>query len=372
MDISNISLTQLLPYDLIKKVKHAEVTKGVEEYRTILNVTVEACASYALSPRVCDSLVGENNCHTRTILTCLTHRKLHDMSNVEKRTNAVLKKMSLIQVKGSLDKIINQNDLNVTLDKDEMFLIQSYFLFLMKTTEASDSLFTIEKADHKKILEKGKVTASFAHKFQSHLRKSLATASVQFVKERAKQLEDRVLSDMTSDKFTYNYNDLPCLPMFWTCKTVFTVALREKIPLVFQAKFMKQEEKGYICIDKETVLFKATKESYVFSEVQEEDLSYAGCVVEGAVVQKEGVGFCNKKIWKEWMQTVSPIDVILAGAADHRQYPDAKGDEMIHDIKDEELERFRILADKNGFSVRNPTGFFIQHVYSELLGKIFS
>lgn len=60
------------------------------------------------------------------------------------------------------------------------------------------------------------------------------------------------------------------------------------------------------------------------------------------------------------------IDVILAGAADHRQY-------LTQDtasIEDEEFNRYRQMAREEGFALTNPTTFFIQHVYATVIGQL--
>ena len=57
------------------------------------------------------------------------------------------------------------------------------------------------------------------------------------------------------------------------------------------------------------------------------------------------------------------LGVIFAGAADHRQYPDPEEDLRIEQLGDEEFEGYRKMARANGYSLENPSTFFIQHVY---------
>jgi cobalamin biosynthesis protein CbiG len=63
--------------------------------------------------------------------------------------------------------------------------------------------------------------------------------------------------------------------------------------------------------------------------------------------------------------------VILAGAADHPQYPDAKLDDLIYQTQDSEYLKHRRFAKVAGFSLDNPTTFFIQHVYCSQVNQIF-
>lgn len=64
------------------------------------------------------------------------------------------------------------------------------------------------------------------------------------------------------------------------------------------------------------------------------------------------------------------LGVILAGAADHRQYPDPEEDRRIEELGDEEFESYRKMARANGYALEDPSTFFIQHVYSTTVGKI--
>ena len=62
--------------------------------------------------------------------------------------------------------------------------------------------------------------------------------------------------------------------------------------------------------------------------------------------------------------------VILAGAADHRQYPDSEEDRRIEVLGDEEFESYRTLARSSGYALENPSIFFIQHVYPSVVGNL--
>ena len=64
------------------------------------------------------------------------------------------------------------------------------------------------------------------------------------------------------------------------------------------------------------------------------------------------------------------IGVILAGAADHRQYPNVEEDHRIETLKDEEYEGYKAISRREGYSLENPGMFFIQHVYAATVGSI--
>jgi hypothetical protein len=68
--------------------------------------------------------------------------------------------------------------------------------------------------------------------------------------------------------------------------------------------------------------------------------------------------------------TTQKLGVILAGAADHRQYPDSEEDRRIEELGDEEFESYRTMARSRGYALENPGMFFIQHVYPSVVGNL--
>jgi hypothetical protein len=67
--------------------------------------------------------------------------------------------------------------------------------------------------------------------------------------------------------------------------------------------------------------------------------------------------------WLEEIMAHSIFEVILAGAADHRQYPNPHFDEEFTLELASEYHRYKAFAQNHGFSIKNPSKFFIQHVY---------
>ncbi|MBS0620639.1 MAG: hypothetical protein JSS61_04170 [Verrucomicrobia bacterium] len=70
------------------------------------------------------------------------------------------------------------------------------------------------------------------------------------------------------------------------------------------------------------------------------------------------------------MISAQNLGAILAGAADHRQYPDPKEDRRIEELEDGEFESYRKMARASGYALENPSTFFIQHVYPITVGKL--
>jgi hypothetical protein len=65
-------------------------------------------------------------------------------------------------------------------------------------------------------------------------------------------------------------------------------------------------------------------------------------------------------LWHETVNSTALEDIVLAGAASHPQYP---SDLPFNEVEDEEYLFYQKLANQEGFSLDNPSTFFIQHVY---------
>jgi hypothetical protein len=280
----------------------------------------------------------------------------------------------LMRSERSLKNIIAEEHLDIFLTADEMFLLQSFLLSEMKTVSDTskqfDSIYRIEASDPKKMSKFGDVSVSFARNLLSQLKRAVSTASVQFVRSCACRLQDKALMKMVSDQFTVLENTLPCTPMFWTYKTLLLAAQEQGIPLVIHVKFVEKESQGYTVVDEDCIVFQGD-ENTPFTEV---DLSQAdpdqpACVIQGIAVSENGKGFAE---WRALLKETSAMDVILAGAADHRQFPDQAQDALIEALNDEEYQNYKTMAKQRGFSDENPATFFIQHVYAACVGKIVS
>jgi hypothetical protein len=149
------------------------------------------------------------------------------------------------------------------------------------------------------------------------------------------------------------------------------IAQRENIPLILVKKFLDKVGEEYQVKDQEILFFKPLfgEKQYTYSptEPSREDLQSPALVIQGFVDLDRCQGnFCKMK-WKDTLLQNSVIDIILAGAADHRQYPDEGREVPIHDS---EYEKYKEIACKKGFSLDNPITFFINHVYASQVGRL--
>ena len=380
-------LSGLLPYEA-KQKRNACLQKGLKEYQSLLRAFLESLHCWnSREFEKFDGLVGENACEIRA--TCLSMLALSDELRVPFLMNQILLALDKIEnllSAGSINRLmmgdtslktlLEREDLDIVLTNEEMFVLQAYLLCTMRVVKnegrSMNSIYIIEASDPKRYCQFGDISISFAGKLTSKLRRALATASVQFVRSCACRLQDQSLMKMVSDQFTVLENTLPCTPMFWTYKILLLAAQEQGIPLVIHVKFVEKEPYGYTIVDEDCIVFQGD-ENTPFTEVNLDqiDPDQAACVIQGIAVRENGQGL-TKAQWRALMRETPMMDVILAGAADHRQFPDPTQDALIEALNDKEYKNYKAMAKQRGFSDENPATFFIQHVYAACAGKIIS
>ena len=353
-------LSQLLPYDAAAKINGA-LASGLKEYRALLTAAQRAFTALDQGDlEQFDALVGENACQIRAVKVALIASR--DLCRgMGRQVTAVHIKLEggpfKIKQGISLAELLKTQELDIELSREAQFIVQSFLLKMAKNLKAADAeapLFRKEAGDPGKLLQLGTITKSFAEKLCRNVRVQLATLSVQFIQESARALQDADLINMSSEVFVFKYKDCwPTLPMFWTYKTLTLTCLREKIPIVLIAKFAASDAE---VISEDALLVAGF----------EVDLTQPACFVQGVVSAKKKE-LLSAKAWRNIVARRG-IEVILAGAAAHRQYPDAA--ERLATVKNEDYEKYKQLAIEEGYSLNNPSTFFIQHVYAAQLGKI--
>lgn len=375
---NSFHLSDLFYYDPSQK-KHANLQKGLKEYQFLLRVSISAIQNLLDGNlEKFDSLVGENACQIRAIKIALIASQ--DLSHFDRLKHKLTDVLALVDLllsphtinplmhEGiSLREILDERELDIALTPEEIFAIKSYILSEMKECQSDGeiipSIFRVEKSVPSKLQEQyPDISYTFINRLASRLRRLLSGASVSFVRKAASALQDPALLRMVTE-YALEHNTWPCIPMFWTYKTLLSLARKRGIPILLHVKFLNEINEGFSVVDEEYLYFKPcpVSESYIEISPTEKDLATPACIVQGIVCKQEGSDFPSKQQWKETIMKSSVVDVILAGAADHRQYPNP--DQTV-DILDHEYENYKKLAQTRGFSLKNPTTFFIQHVYS--------
>ena len=400
-------LSLLLPYDPSTRTKKA-LEKGLYEYQMLLNALSAALQEYKKGElERFDALVGENACQIRAVkIAVIYQNKTVNHQELEPKIERALeiiegllepkKIVSLMQQKVSLEEVLEKEGLLIELSDDEMFLYQSFLLTETKDSQSSEQMFSIqtnvfskisvnqrvenncfnnkkEKNDFNKLKKYGDIPSNFAKNFTRKLRKSLSKRSIYFVRDIAFSTQDTSLLEMVSEGFSTKHLNCSCIPMFWTYKTLFHEMHNENIPVIIHAKFLEKNDQGeYIVVDEDHLIYEnvdSLENSSLNAEnFAEMDFEKPAFVMQGIVYSDKAT---SRKNWKDQVSNHSIKNIVLAGAADHRQYPNPELDEQITQLQDKEYENYKRIAQEKGFSIDNPSSFFIQHVYASQIGKFF-
>jgi hypothetical protein len=382
-DLQNIEyLHQLLPYDPATRFRK-ELQTGLKEYQLLLNALLKAIDYFHQGKlEKFDSLVGENACQIRAIYVALLANKKHDFFKLRDEILNVLQIIrsihfqfisKLIRNKKSLLYLLESKNLLFKLSKDVLFLLESFLLSEAKEKYIEDSMISSllirNKANLQVLKELGEVTTSFADNLVKCLRRRLSFDSIQFIREIARNSKERQLMKMVSNEFVKMHNNCFCVPCFWSIKLMLKVIHCEKIPVFVHVNFYsKVDENKYERVDETFLLYESRQTSSgspILIETSPEKINQDQpiMIIRGAVVVQSGE-VMNPFSWKQAMKEYSLDDVILAAAADHRQYPRSDYDQAINSVNDQEYEKYRCLAKNGGFSLDNPSTFFINHIYT--------
>ncbi len=383
-------LSELLPYDLSKKTG-AGLKTALKEYEMLLVAASEAVETLKQGDlKKIDALVGENACEIRAAWLSIivannlidTPMLLAEFCSKRQRISSLLQEQMLasLMMSGiSLMELLEKESTSIYLSMEEMFIVQSFLLTetkeLLPQQNGTVSLCIRERSSPKQLKRFGDISSSFADNLLSRLRKLIAAASVQFVRQIAAKAKNAHLIGMLSDDFTLLHNNhLLCTPMFWTYKSVLSALHYEGIPLIVYAEFIEKDTDGYRVIDSDWLFFEPSFNAdglpiFVQKQPKVTDHSKIAWVVQGAVLSDQNKPI-SKQQWKKTMLAFPVSTVILASAADHRQYPNADHDDKIQLLQDHEYEFHKAFAQSNGFALDNPRTFFIRHVHSSRVGVI--
>lgn len=379
--INRYFLSDFLPYDPEKKFGSALKT-GLNEYFFLICGALKTIESFEINDlEQFDALVGENACQIRAVwISIIASKKqifLQELRrNIEESEDKIQKLLEektiqkLMRSGISLKKLLAKEKTSVFLDKEEAFILSCFFLKESKVSTSKqtlqEELLIKEKCDPKRLKKFGSISSSFADNLVSKLRKFVAGQSVQFVRNHAKKQNDKKLIKMLSDEFTIKHNNhLSCTPMFWTYKAVLFAARKAGVKLILNVKLLKKKESHFELFDE--YVFESVLEGseLTIKTIDWDNLEDTPCIVFQGVSCSDDTTFFSKNGWESNPFGFPVETIILAGAADHRQYPNEVASNRLSQLlQDHELETFKSFAKEEGFSIENPTKFFIQHVYA--------
>lgn len=375
--LTDQSLARMLPYDP-KSKKNKDVFAGLKDYSFLLNVSIEAIDALEKGDLIrFDALVGENACQIRAVWVAMIAKKgFSQISNLKselKQRNSDIqallapKKINNIMKSGkSLDKVISEENLGVSLTLEQTALIESFMLAevqVPKDPKAPTTITQQSKMDPSKLKKFGPdVTGSFLKNIVHETRKHLSAISVQFVRQCAAETRDESLIQDASTEYTH-LDHLSCIPMFTSCQVMLKKAQNEGIPLILHAKFVNAQSQTE---EEEYLYFDGSKDRPYFQrEPVDTDLLQSAWVIEGVVCPDQTGKRISKEEWRERVLSQPIEDTVLKGPANHRQFPNEK-----IQFSTPKLKYYSLKAEEEGYSMKNPTFFFINHIFPTSVGKI--
>lgn len=372
-------LSDLLPYDPCIKTGN-RFKDGLKEYLLLLTLVERMVDCIRAEEwKNFDPLVGENACQIRAVkLAFIISSESLDVGNLAERIapakkiieNAISRLSTLNSKNNSLQTFLDQDLVNVKLSPDECFLLISYILTRTKVSNPFDPempLVKNERTDVKKIKQMGEVGYQFAADLVSFLREKLSKISVDYVRSLSR-LDPESSIVQILDKYEIDHQGLKCLPCFWGMKILLEQSLQKGIPIIFQ---MKQRAKDcqYKEVQSVNLYFQATPEGYQkttpdFFNPRSPALIFQGTSCENLCLLPD------KEIWIEKLSQFNPIDLLLAYAASHRQYPDESKDCLLVGLDDPSYLYYRTKANEWGCSLENPSTFFACHVYCDKIENV--
>jgi hypothetical protein len=394
----NFHLLDLLSKSHDLKNKN-EFIKALKEYQMLLYTFQQTLEEFKNDNlKKFDPIVGENACQIRAVKIALI--KSHQNNNFEIIQNKVNNNLSIInQILQNIDTLnlsdyslrnfIKNEKLEILLNEDELFLFCSYLLTIAKISEPSEDMFFLQfkmfassneenisfkdfkrnRVYPKNLKKLGDVSSNFAEDLVRKTRKILSKLSVEFIKETSNKSIEKGLKKFINDDYVTRHLNCYCLPMFWTYKNLFSIMEEKKIPIIIHSKFLKENINGFEVYDEEYLLFEfcSTENKHIYK--LNAQIKYKTAFIVQGVVYNNSDANILKNNWKNNFLNFSIKDLILAGAADHRQYPSLENSNN-YDFNDLEYLHYKTLAKKHGFSIDNPSTFFIQHVYTSKINQI--
>lgn len=253
-------LSELLPYEPSSKT-NGSLKTGFKEYSLLLEATKQAISALGNGDlEQFDAVVGENACQIRAVKIAMAFPdylktiilKQTQIEAAQKKIQKISESLGPLMKSGvSFQTLLQKQGLDIALTTDELFLVETFLLSTAKTvnvSKATSPLCRNEVADPKKLKQFEKsVSTSFTENLVKKTRQLLSAASVDFVREQARSLNDRQLEIMCSERFTIRYNSWPCVPMFWTYKTLLLATQDIGIPLIVCAKFLAKDMEYLHC-----------------------------------------------------------------------------------------------------------------------------
>ncbi len=374
-------LSDILPYDVTFPSK-SSVEKRLKEYFFLL----EACKQASEAARSgdytsFDPLVGENGCQIRAMMNIfIFSNNLFNYKKLSIRTSEIMKAIKIIRkenydfirVSQTLKELLETQDLEIKITKAELFLIRSFILTGAKEYKEVNVEIPFVKnsrTNTKKIMEIAPVGRIFAQKIIKSLRINISSVSCEYVQELESLFRlPKEISENVSSEHLVQYKGLSCLPCYWYTLVLLLQAIYEETPIVMIAKKLKRK-KGIELAKEMVFCYRIRNGKYEVVSKEELDIKKPALFLVASSLNVSNEGFSMTE-WKSSLLNYSPIDLVLAFAAVHRQYPDDSKSYLIDDHQDICYQYYKKMAKEKGCTIKNPSLFFLSHAFCDKIENI--
>ena len=374
-------LSDILPYKTCVKID-SRLNDGLKEYLLIIIAAEQAITELSLGNFASfDPLVGENLCQIRAVKMALafincsfnTETLLENIRIAKAKIDDALENFEKIDKKShSLKSILESENCDVSITPVEKFLIRSFILTkikIKKPDHLSNPLVNNDATYKNKIKEFSDVGSLFAKNFVNHLRKKLASSSVNFIQEISRQYHPtNPDAKMVSHDFIFDHFGLKCVPCYWASRVALRQAFLHKAPLVLLVN-QKATDQAYAIVEKAELYFEATSNGYKITCPTKLNPESPALVIAGNTC-REARHLTSKESWINELLQYAPEDLTLTCCAVHRQYPDNSKDHLFSDNSDQNYNHHKQKAHEWGCSLENPSLFLLAHVYCDKIKNI--
>ncbi len=382
-------LSDLLPYDISTKKCQK---KELEEYFLLLcaakNLTIGLLEKRKLK-KIVDPIVGENLCQARALQVALLVEKcIQSFGQIKDEIDFVFNEVKELLKNSKKSSSQNFDELfkskiDIKLSEVELLFIQFYLLTVVKKKEinipthktktlTNVAVLNYSVSDFEKLREVPKtygvnceLSKRFLECLRSKLQKNISESSSQLMIKLAGEGKiSRILPVKRTEKGLF------CTPFYGTTLVFLNTALHYKIPIVLWVQQKDGKDLNIvrnICVSHQS---KKNGDQYKPKAPHYRDANTLAIVVKGIAVRNWEFNSIAEITYHELAEY--PVkDIVLANASKHRQLPKntLKNDPLPVDT-DQDLQFHSQLAEQWKCSDKDPSLFFVNHVYCERLGNI--
>lgn len=365
----NYYLSELLPYEPQEKFGD-RLFHGIKEYDFLLRVTELSMLAVENDNLACfDPLVGENACQITAFKNCFIFSQFPVNSReIITRTRIVKEKVNSLLLsrkwardeKTNLKFVLESENLAIDLSYSELYLVKSFLLTLVKTVKPPKTDLPFVKneyTDFKKLKAIGPISTMFTESLIKKLRESLSAFSVSFIRELLTNTTRKPA--ISSQIACVQHKRLHCPPCYWVTRTLVLKSIESNTTIVLLVRQMAKDH-NYRIIGETTLFVCGGK--YVDEVCLNPRAAALILLVNACRALQE---FSGAEQWKSELQQKNPIDLVLAYAAAHRQYPDDGKELEIQQLNDDEFGFYKTKAMEWGYSILNPSLFFLSHAFCD-------